>query len=323
MNSKELVRKTILGENTTGITPIYGWVKENLSQEISEAFGSVRDFEDHYKFDMSHLFGGPKMYDEEQLKQIKEEEGELTPEMLLDIPMLSPDNEEDYASVKKDIEFYGKDRERFCYIQSNGIFELNNAFFGIEDHLCWTALYPEELKELYQRQAKWNIKVANHMIDLGVDMIHISDDWGSQKSLLFNPKFLKEYIIPSHKEMADAVKKRGVFLSLHSDGYIKDALDSIVETGYNVIHPWQESAGMSYDLYLKGYQDKFAILGGLCVQTTLGFNDYDRLKSEIERVFATLKNKRWIFCTTHFVQNHCSIEELTYAYDLALKLTGK
>ena len=61
---------------------------------------------------------------------------------------LSPDNEEDYTSVKKDIEFYGKDRERFCYIQSNGIFELNNAFFGIEDHLCWTALYPEELKEL-------------------------------------------------------------------------------------------------------------------------------------------------------------------------------
>ena len=61
-------------------------------------------------------------------------------------------------------------------------------------------------------------------------------------------------------------------------------------------------------------------MGGICIQSTLGFGDYKRLESEIRRVFSLLKGKRWICCTTHLVQPHCSIEELVFAYDLAYKL---
>jgi uroporphyrinogen decarboxylase len=121
-------------------------------------------------------------------------------------------------------------------------------------------------------------------------------------------------IFPNHKITADAVRAAGTFLSLHSDGCIIDVLDGIHELGYQVVHPWQETAGMSYDVYLEKYADKFAILGGLCVQSTLGFNDPHRLESEIKRVFSLLKGKRWLFCTTHFVQDHCSIDELVYAF---------
>lgn len=41
---------------------------------------------------------------------------------------------------------------------------------------------------------------------------------------------------------------------------------------------------------------------------------------EIRRIFGKLRGKRWICCTTHFVQDHCSIEELAFAYDLIYKL---
>ena len=323
LTSKELVAKTIKGENNSGITPVYGWISANLNTEISEQFGSVANFEDHYKFDAAHLFGGPPMYDRSILDKLKADEGELTPEMLLEVPFLSPDDMSHYKSVQDALEFYSKQRGRFCYIQSNGILELNNDFFGIEDHLCNIALYPEEIKELYSKQAQWNARVANNMIDLGVDMIHVSDDWGSQRGLMISPTVLKEMIIPNHKPTADVAKKRGVFLSLHSDGCVVDALDSIVELGYNVVHPWQETANMPYSLYLDKYADKFAILGGLCVQSTLGFGDFERLESEIRRVFSLLSGKRFICCTTHFVQNHCSMKELTFAYDLVLKLANK
>ena len=58
MDGRELVIKTMRGENP-GRTPLYGWVSANLSNEISERFGSVAAFEDHYRFDMAHVFGGP------------------------------------------------------------------------------------------------------------------------------------------------------------------------------------------------------------------------------------------------------------------------
>jgi uroporphyrinogen decarboxylase len=127
-------------------------------------------------------------------------------------------------------------------------------------------------------------------------------------------------MFPHHKTVADRVKRRGCFLSLHSDGNVTQALPGIVELGFDVVHPWQETAGMDYGLYLREYADRLGLLGGLCIQSTLGFGDLGRLEAEIRRVFGLLKGKRWMFCTTHFVQEHCSIEELVFAYDLAVRL---
>ena len=151
-------------------------------------------------------------------------------------------------------------------------------------------------------------------------MIHISDDWGSQRDLMFSPSMWRELIYPNLKRVVDFVHSKGAFASLHSDGCIEKVCDGLVEIGFDAVHPWQESAGMSYDLYLEKYADKFAILGGVCVQTSLGLKPRNELEEDIRRVFAKLKGKRWLCCTTHFVQDHCSMDDLKFAYDLIYKL---
>jgi uroporphyrinogen decarboxylase len=47
--------------------PIYAWLFANMEKQISERFGSVRNFEDIYEFDMAHIFGGPHPYTGEHL----------------------------------------------------------------------------------------------------------------------------------------------------------------------------------------------------------------------------------------------------------------
>ena len=323
MNSIELVTKTIRGENHTGITPVYGWLFDYMAEKLEKTHGSWRNFEDEYNFDLAHIFTKVFPYDREALAQIAKDGTEITPEIALQVPLNDVNDMSLYQSIKEDLNFYREDRQRFCYVQSYGIFEACTAAFGIENHLCYMLLYPKELKEFYRRQLEWNKKFINNVIDLGVDMVHISDDWGSQKSLMFSPDIWKENIYPAHKEMSDLVKKRGKFLSLHSDGWIREITDDLVDIGYDLVHPWQESAGMSYDYYLSKYQNKFAIMGGICVQTVLGFGKYDLLENEIKRVFSLLKNKRWVCCTTHFVDERCSVEELVFAYELVKKLAGK
>jgi len=323
MNSFELVSKTIRGENNTGITPLYAWVFDNVVESIEKDFGSLHQFEDHYQLDMAHIFGGAFPYDLKEIARLRASGVEITPEVLLEMPMTDPNRTSDYQSAAEALHHQKILRQRFCYMQTHGIFECLNEVFGIEDHMCYMVTDKEDLAEVYKRQSKWNIQFADNVIDLGIDMIHVSDDWGSQNSLLFSPAAWRELIYPNHKRLIDAVKARNTFVSLHSDGNINGVLDGIVDLGYDLIHPYQESAGMSYDIYLNKYQDKFALLGGICIQTTLGFGNYDRLEKEIRRVFAALKNKRWICCTTHIVQPHCSIEELKFAYDLALELSGK
>jgi len=110
---------------------------------------------------------------------------------------------------------------------------------------------------------------------------------------------------------------------MHSDGNINQVLDGVVELGYQVLHPFQESAGMDLRHYQARYRDAFVVMGGLDAQTTIGFGDYDRLRREIERVIGLFPEGDLLFCTSHFVQDHCSIEELTFAFDLVYELVWR
>lgn len=319
MTGQERVRNTILGRNIDR-QPIYGWVYANLTEQISERWGSVAAFEDHYEFDMAHIFGGPGVFRKEVLERIRAEEGEVSPDVLLCEDYYLPnDDPKQYERVRRAIEFH-HGKGRFCYVQTPGFFECFNTAFGIENQLAYLLMYTDEIAELYRRHTDWIIRYADHCIDAGADTVHISDDWGSQKDLLFSPELWYELIYPNMKKVVDHVHSRGVFVSLHSDGCVSKVADGIASLGFDLVHPWQENAGMSYGLYLDKYSDKFAILGGVCVQSAIGILPRCELEAEIRRVFNTLKGKRWICCTSHFVQDHCSMDDLEFAFDLIYKL---
>ena len=299
--------------------PVYGWVGANLGDEITKAYGSLAAFEDRYEFDYAHLFGSPSTYNWDDLKR-RFPDGGPTPADLLDVPLLPADRREDYGAIVEGIRHHRDQRGRFAYVQTPGIFEALNGVFGIENHLAYMLLYPEEIAEVYRRQSAWNLAFAMNCVDLGVDMVHVSDDWGGQTGLLFSPQLWRDLIYPNHKPVCDAVRRRGAFLSLHSDGNIASVLDGIVELGYQVVHPYQESAGMDWEVYRRRYMGRFTVMGGLDVQRTIGFGNLPQLERDIRRVIGLFPDGGLLFCTSHFVQAHCTIEELTFAYDLVYRL---
>jgi uroporphyrinogen decarboxylase len=322
MNSRERVLATIQHRPADRM-PIYGWTQANLEQPICAAFGSMDAFEDRYEFDLVHLFGGPNPHPEEVTRPTEGAGPSILPQEYLDVPLNDPNDQRTYQDLVQQIAHHQRERGRFVYVQTPGIFECLNGVFGIENHLLYLALYPAALQEVYRRQAEWNRAFAMNCIDLGVDMVHVSDDWGGQHGLLFSPRTWWKLIYPNHEITCQAVLARGVPLSMHSDGNVNAVIDGIIKLGYQVVHPWQESAGMSLEHFKKNYRDKFTVMGGLDVQTTIGFGKIDFLKAEIERVIGMFADGGLIFCTTHFVQDHCSVEELVTAYDLVYELVHK
>ena len=302
--------------------PIYAWLFANLSAPIAQAFGSLAALEDKYEFDYAHLFGGPAPYSAQRVEALRAELGsEIEPAAWLDIPLNDPNNLADYQDIADAIRHHKTERGRFVYVQTPGIFECLNGVFGIENHLAYLLLFPEALHQVYRRQAEWNRAFAHNCLDLGVDMAHVSDDWGAQTGLMFSPKVWWTMIHPYHKITVDAVKARGAFVSLHSDGNITPVLDGIAQLGYDVVHPYQESAGMDLGLYKRKYRQSFTMMGGLDVQTTIGFGRLDFLRAEIERVMRLFADGSGLYCTSHFVQDHCSIEELVFALDTMYDLS--
>ena len=90
-------------------------------------------------------------------------------------------------------------------MQTPDFFEPFNGVLGIENQLLYLVLYQDESNELYKRQTEWVVRFADHTIDLGADMIHISDDWGARKNLFFNPQIWWEIIYPHMKGVVDHV----------------------------------------------------------------------------------------------------------------------
>jgi uroporphyrinogen decarboxylase len=320
MISRERVIATIRRQPVDRM-PRYGWLG-NLETPIAERFGSLAAFEDAYGFDMAHAFGNPWQYTREALSFIKGDSSEALPERVIQAPIHDPDDPEMYKSIVAQIKHHKTERGRFVYVQSPGLFEGHNGLFGIENHMMYLMLYPEALMEVYKRQSEWTTRWAMNCLDLGVDMIHISDDWGAQNDLMFSPDTWWQLIYPNHKRTIDAVKRRGAFASLHSDGNVNSVLDGIAKLGFDVVHPFQESAGMDLARFKRDHPSSFTVLGGIDVQTTLGFGNLPHLRSELVRVVGMFRDGGLILCTTHAVQDHCSLEELVYCYDTVVELCG-
>lgn len=301
--------------------PRYGWLG-NLEKPLVERFGSIAAFEDAYGFDLHHAWGNPWQYTKQASEHMCGPDGIVLPERVLEVSLHDPDDAGKYAALKDQIRHHKVERERFVYVQSPGFFEHHNGLFGIENHLMYLMMYPDLLHRIYDRHAEWTIRWAMNCLDMGIDMIHLSDDWGAQNDLMFSPEQWWDLIYPYHKRVTDAVKARGAFVSVHSDGNISSVLDGVAKLGFDVVHPFQESAGMDLTRFRRDYASRFTVMGGIDVQTTLGFGNLPHLKSELERVIGMFREGGMILCTTHLVQDHCSVDELVYCYDKVVEQTG-
>ncbi|MBR4062547.1 MAG: hypothetical protein IKK01_05720 [Clostridia bacterium] len=131
MNSTERVRAAILGKEYDR-QPIYGWVYANLTDRITERFGSVAAFEDKYEFDAAHIFGAPRPWNKKLVEKLAAENDELTPDLLLCDSLFTDPACASYEKIKVSLAHH-KERGRFCYMQTPGFFENFNSVFGARD----------------------------------------------------------------------------------------------------------------------------------------------------------------------------------------------
>ncbi len=312
--------------------PLYVWVfnQPGVIDEIRERFGSFEAFCDALELDMTQAFPakGPL-----KSRPASNSDGAIfdatygwvyTLDAALDAELNDPDDQTIYEPIRKEIEHHKEQRGRAVFVQTFGVFEAANDFVGLEQNLTAMVEQPDLCRTLYERIARWSARYAENCLELGVDVIHISDDWGMNNAMLFSPRLWWELIYPAEKIICDAVKRCGGWLSLHSDGYIAPVLDGVVSLGIQVFHPCQESAGMDPVAVKQTYYGKLALYGGLDVRTVLGRGlPRDQLADKVRQVMNALKHGGgFIFCTSHMVQPGTPIDEVVFAYEVA-KETGR
>lgn len=95
----------------------------------------------------------------------------------------------------------------------------------------------EELHKLAEMIVEYNLSYINYSIAVGADGVGFSDDWGTQQALMINPAQWRSFFKPYYARMFAPIKKAGMQVHFHSDGYIMDIIPDLKEIGADTINP--------------------------------------------------------------------------------------
>jgi len=302
--------------------------EQRFCRRLEEDYGPVDKFMDDYNIDIATCFvPWPNQFGEKDKRYYHEKfEMEQLPDLELEDPKdpkwLSETNWNPIfrgVNVLEAVERYGSDR--FVVAHLWGMIEGTSSFLGIEN--CWMHLGadPDLMAQWLPKYAHWLADLADACIDAGVDMIRISDDWGQNDVELFPPETIKELVIPNLKIVVDRIRSRDVVVGMHSDGYIMNVMDEIIEIGVQVLHPCQESAGMDQVMVKKDFGDKLIIHGGLDVMESLISLEGEELMQYVRRQFEICKpGGGFIYNSSHNIQPDIAPAKLCQVYELANQL---
>ncbi len=323
MNGKERVLATI-NHQPVDRTPLDCWLYQKQFVEKLEAeYGSRKQFWDEFNIDIVIGFVPypnqlGRQVDVTELAQV--ELGDPHDPNWLTFTAWNPD----FAgiNVQQAVARYGDRRAIIAHIW--GIVEGTSTFLGIEN--CWAnlGLKPELMTAWFDRYADWLCGLVDSCIEAGVDVITLSDDWGSNQNMLFSPRMWRKMIRPYAERVVNQARSRQVPVNLHSDGYIMNIMEDLVEMGYGMMHPVQESAGMEPRQIKENYGDKLVIYGSLdVVDGLLAYEGAELDQYITDRFEIYAPGGGFIFNTGHFVQPDIPPARLIQAYSLANQLAER
>lgn len=201
---------------------------------------------------------------------------------------------------------------------------------GVADWYMTVASDPDFVMDLFDRQveialhnmAKLN-KIAGDVIDI---VVVCGTDFGTQESTFCSDHTLREIWLPRYKKINDWIHAHTAWKTFkHSCGAIEPLLNSIIDSGFDIINPVQCSAkGMDPRLLKDTYGDRLTFWGGgINTQQTLPFGSPEEVRKEVlERCEIFAPGGGFIFNAIHNVQALTPIDNLIAMIDAVKEYNG-
>lgn len=95
---------------------------------------------------------------------------------------------------------------------------------------------PPKMLAFIEKMHDFYCRLVTKWAQTDVDGIQFMDDWGSQKSLLINPRLWEELFKPMYADYIAIAKKYGKKTFMHSDGYTLDIYPHMIEIGLDAFN---------------------------------------------------------------------------------------
>lgn len=182
-----------------------------------------------------------------------------------------------------------------------------------------------DLAEKLMDKILWTLKEmwTHYMEEVGdyVQLAYVTDDFGTQKSMMISPKMFRELIKPRWKELNDHIKSLGdVRIMFHSDGAILPLLEDFVDMNVDILNPVQTSvSGLEDTFSLKEkFGDRLSFHGAIDVQQMLPNATTGELEAEVtRRIYDLGRNGGYILAPCHNIGHDIPPENVVTLFEKA------
>ena len=162
-----------------------------------------------------------------------------------------------------------REKERFephtLYVPGAGC-GFHDTFGLMGQQLFSYAIYdaPSEVERILEIKTESAVRLARAAAEARLCPIYfIGDDVAYKGKLLFSPAFLRRTFLRSLRRVIQPLKAAGMTIVFHSDGYVMDLLDDLIDAGIDGLNPIEPIAGMDIGLLKRRYGDRLILVGNV------------------------------------------------------------
>lgn len=202
---------------------------------------------------------------------------ELTDEstIIIQKPITSIDQIENYCFP--DVDAFGFDNIK-RWIEQGDFFvaaQIDTGYFkvhqlvGFEEYMEYIYTEPEKMHTLLNKFTEFQMKLADKLIEMGVDGIWLSDDHAYNAGPFISPEKLQEFDFDYMKKVVAHIHSKQIPVVLHSCGNLNKTIQQLVETGIDALHAIQPSADNDIYEYKKKFGNRICLIGNLDINYLL------------------------------------------------------
>ena len=134
--------------------------------------------------------------------------------------------------------------------------------------------------------------------------------------LLHSPAWLRREFFPRLRRLNDAWHEHGIKCLFHSDGYLMEVMEDLIDTGIDGLNPIETVAGMDLGEVKRLYGDRLFLTGGIDISQLMARGTVEQVRRACEEAIAVAAPGYFIGSTTE-LDNGSKLENVLAMWEVA------
>jgi uroporphyrinogen decarboxylase len=175
------------------------------------------------------------------------------------------------------------------------LWEKAYMLVGMERMMEYFYTEPDFAREVLHSIMDFQLGIAAHYAKAGVELVHMTDDLGSQMGPLLGPKVVDRFFLPEYERLFRFYKERAILIDFHCCGNVDSVLEPLMALGVDILNPVQATAN-DLDAVRAATQGRMALSGAVSSSTVMD-GPPERIEHEVRERMWQLGREGGYFCT--------------------------